>query len=236
MTEIGLNISWHSSLRIDGHAAFYIWTCFSLNHIILHIFTGCHVKWLSDCILKWLLLIALPLFVQTWLNTVYWLPSQWFVCLGSNIRRGGSMQDRRGHDEWRRDGAGATENVSWGFEKCGNGWIFVTVFTYRVASSGCFATFALQTELNIQWILLERACVTRMTHFPCSFGRDEVYFNDAWISRIKPDVGDNWRLKVRRIWSSWCCTLSVAFSYGARFVFYPLNNYIVSKYRSVRLF
>uniref|UniRef100_A0A3Q2Y2P7 Protein Hook homolog 3 n=1 Tax=Hippocampus comes TaxID=109280 RepID=A0A3Q2Y2P7_HIPCM len=28
---------------------------------------------------------------------------------------------------------------------------------------------------------------------------DEVYFNDAWISRIKPDVGDNW---------------SVVFSYG----------------------
>lgn len=26
--------------------------------------------------------------------------------------------------------------------------------------------------------------------------RDLVYFNDAWISRIKPDVGDNWRLKV----------------------------------------
>lgn len=26
--------------------------------------------------------------------------------------------------------------------------------------------------------------------------RDLVYFNEAWISRIKPDVGDNWRLKV----------------------------------------
>uniref|UniRef100_A0A4W6DG69 Protein Hook homolog 3 n=1 Tax=Lates calcarifer TaxID=8187 RepID=A0A4W6DG69_LATCA len=25
---------------------------------------------------------------------------------------------------------------------------------------------------------------------------DVVYFNDAWISRIKPEVGDNWRLKV----------------------------------------
>lgn len=23
-----------------------------------------------------------------------------------------------------------------------------------------------------------------------------MYFNDAWISRIKPEVGDNWRLKV----------------------------------------
>ncbi|XP_019738132.1 protein Hook homolog 3 isoform X1 [Hippocampus comes] len=28
---------------------------------------------------------------------------------------------------------------------------------------------------------------------------DEVYFNDAWISRIKPDVGDNWRLKVSNL-------------------------------------
>ncbi|XP_077592987.1 protein Hook homolog 3 isoform X2 [Stigmatopora nigra] len=28
---------------------------------------------------------------------------------------------------------------------------------------------------------------------------DEVYFNDAWITRIKPDVGDNWRLKVSNL-------------------------------------
>uniref|UniRef100_A0AAQ5YVT4 Calponin-homology (CH) domain-containing protein n=1 Tax=Amphiprion ocellaris TaxID=80972 RepID=A0AAQ5YVT4_AMPOC len=28
---------------------------------------------------------------------------------------------------------------------------------------------------------------------------DIVYFNDAWISRIKPDVGDNWRLKVSNL-------------------------------------
>ncbi|XP_061603761.1 protein Hook homolog 3 isoform X3 [Phyllopteryx taeniolatus] len=28
---------------------------------------------------------------------------------------------------------------------------------------------------------------------------DEVYFNDSWISRIKPDVGDNWRLKVSNL-------------------------------------
>uniref|UniRef100_A0A672JGD4 Protein Hook homolog 3 n=1 Tax=Salarias fasciatus TaxID=181472 RepID=A0A672JGD4_SALFA len=28
---------------------------------------------------------------------------------------------------------------------------------------------------------------------------DVVYFNDAWISRIKPDVGDNWRLKVSNL-------------------------------------
>ncbi|GAA6229539.1 protein Hook homolog 3 isoform X1 [Lates japonicus] len=28
---------------------------------------------------------------------------------------------------------------------------------------------------------------------------DVVYFNDAWISRIKPEVGDNWRLKVSNL-------------------------------------
>ncbi|XP_047425428.1 protein Hook homolog 3 isoform X4 [Mugil cephalus] len=28
---------------------------------------------------------------------------------------------------------------------------------------------------------------------------DIVYFNDAWISRIKPEVGDNWRLKVSNL-------------------------------------
>ncbi|XP_075885203.1 protein Hook homolog 3 isoform X2 [Nelusetta ayraudi] len=28
---------------------------------------------------------------------------------------------------------------------------------------------------------------------------DLVYFNDAWISRIKPDVGDNWRLKISNL-------------------------------------
>ncbi|XP_067340228.1 protein Hook homolog 3 isoform X2 [Channa argus] len=28
---------------------------------------------------------------------------------------------------------------------------------------------------------------------------DVVYFNDTWISRIKPDVGDNWRLKVSNL-------------------------------------
>ncbi|XP_061887140.1 protein Hook homolog 3 isoform X2 [Entelurus aequoreus] len=28
---------------------------------------------------------------------------------------------------------------------------------------------------------------------------DLVYFSDAWISRIKPDVGDNWRLKVSNL-------------------------------------
>uniref|UniRef100_A0A8C3ATJ5 Protein Hook homolog 3 n=1 Tax=Cyclopterus lumpus TaxID=8103 RepID=A0A8C3ATJ5_CYCLU len=28
---------------------------------------------------------------------------------------------------------------------------------------------------------------------------DLVYFNDAWISRVKPEVGDNWRLKVRTL-------------------------------------
>ncbi|XP_069560075.1 protein Hook homolog 3 isoform X4 [Brachyistius frenatus] len=28
---------------------------------------------------------------------------------------------------------------------------------------------------------------------------DMVYFNDAWISRIKPEVGDNWRLKVSNL-------------------------------------
>lgn len=31
--------------------------------------------------------------------------------------------------------------------------------------------------------------------------RDVVYFSDAWISRIKPDVGDNWRLKVNMTYS-----------------------------------
>ncbi|XP_026874621.2 protein Hook homolog 3 isoform X4 [Electrophorus electricus] len=28
---------------------------------------------------------------------------------------------------------------------------------------------------------------------------DVVYFNDSWISRIKPDVGDNWRLKISNL-------------------------------------
>ncbi|XP_026029833.1 protein Hook homolog 3 isoform X1 [Astatotilapia calliptera] len=28
---------------------------------------------------------------------------------------------------------------------------------------------------------------------------DVVYFSDAWISRIKPDVGDNWRLKISNL-------------------------------------
>ncbi|XP_073333898.1 protein Hook homolog 3 isoform X1 [Pagrus major] len=28
---------------------------------------------------------------------------------------------------------------------------------------------------------------------------DIVYFNDAWISRIKPEVGDNWRLKISNL-------------------------------------
>uniref|UniRef100_A0A665X919 Protein Hook homolog 3 n=1 Tax=Echeneis naucrates TaxID=173247 RepID=A0A665X919_ECHNA len=28
---------------------------------------------------------------------------------------------------------------------------------------------------------------------------DVVYFNDTWISRIKPEVGDNWRLKVSNL-------------------------------------
>ncbi|XP_037548144.1 protein Hook homolog 3 [Nematolebias whitei] len=28
---------------------------------------------------------------------------------------------------------------------------------------------------------------------------DLVYFNDAWISRIKPDAGDNWRLKISNL-------------------------------------
>uniref|UniRef100_A0A8C1Z5P8 Hook microtubule tethering protein 3 n=1 Tax=Cyprinus carpio TaxID=7962 RepID=A0A8C1Z5P8_CYPCA len=29
--------------------------------------------------------------------------------------------------------------------------------------------------------------------------RDGMYFTDAWISRIKPDVGDNWRLKISNL-------------------------------------
>ncbi|XP_068190307.1 protein Hook homolog 3 isoform X2 [Antennarius striatus] len=28
---------------------------------------------------------------------------------------------------------------------------------------------------------------------------DAVYFNDAWINRIKPEVGDNWRLKISNL-------------------------------------
>lgn len=28
---------------------------------------------------------------------------------------------------------------------------------------------------------------------------DMVYFSDSWISRIKPDVGDNWRLKISNL-------------------------------------
>uniref|UniRef100_A0A3Q3XL51 Protein Hook homolog 3 n=1 Tax=Mola mola TaxID=94237 RepID=A0A3Q3XL51_MOLML len=28
---------------------------------------------------------------------------------------------------------------------------------------------------------------------------DAAYFNDAWISRIKPEVGDNWRLKISNL-------------------------------------
>ncbi|RXN23713.1 Hook -like protein [Labeo rohita] len=28
---------------------------------------------------------------------------------------------------------------------------------------------------------------------------DGMYFNDAWISRIKPEVGDNWRLKISNL-------------------------------------
>ncbi|KAL0963224.1 hypothetical protein UPYG_G00351360 [Umbra pygmaea] len=28
---------------------------------------------------------------------------------------------------------------------------------------------------------------------------DVVYFNDSWISRIKPEVGDNWRLKISNL-------------------------------------
>uniref|UniRef100_A0A8C8DKT2 Hook microtubule tethering protein 3 n=1 Tax=Oryzias sinensis TaxID=183150 RepID=A0A8C8DKT2_9TELE len=31
------------------------------------------------------------------------------------------------------------------------------------------------------------------------FSRDGGYFSDAWISRIKPEVGDNWRLKVSNL-------------------------------------
>ncbi|KAL3041517.1 hypothetical protein OYC64_019661 [Pagothenia borchgrevinki] len=28
---------------------------------------------------------------------------------------------------------------------------------------------------------------------------DAVYFNDAWLSRVKPEVGDNWRLKISNL-------------------------------------
>lgn len=37
--------------------------------------------------------------------------------------------------------------------------------------------------------------------FLSEISRDVVYFSDAWISRIKPDVGDNWRLKVNMTYS-----------------------------------
>lgn len=39
-------------------------------------------------------------------------------------------------------------------------------------------------------------CAVLLTVVITTRCRDLVYFNDAWISRIKPDVGDNWRLKV----------------------------------------
>uniref|UniRef100_A0A8C6V6G7 Hook microtubule tethering protein 3 n=1 Tax=Neogobius melanostomus TaxID=47308 RepID=A0A8C6V6G7_9GOBI len=38
--------------------------------------------------------------------------------------------------------------------------------------------------------------ITVPSYFLFLFHRDSQYFNDAWISRIKPEVGDNWRLKV----------------------------------------
>ncbi|KAK1884154.1 Protein Hook like 3 [Dissostichus eleginoides] len=28
---------------------------------------------------------------------------------------------------------------------------------------------------------------------------DAVYFNDVWLSRVKPEVGDNWRLKISNL-------------------------------------
>uniref|UniRef100_A0A8C5GYU1 Calponin-homology (CH) domain-containing protein n=1 Tax=Gouania willdenowi TaxID=441366 RepID=A0A8C5GYU1_GOUWI len=39
-----------------------------------------------------------------------------------------------------------------------------------------------------------------VSHFGSLCGSsDAVYFNDAWISRIKPEVGDNWRLKISNL-------------------------------------
>lgn len=47
----------------------------------------------------------------------------------------------------------------------------------------CFGCYHILCLLIIIFHLLE-------------FSRDGGYFSDAWISRIKPEVGDNWRLKV----------------------------------------
>ena len=53
----------------------------------------------------------------------------------------------------------------------------------------CFLYYIYKRKPNVLLFLLS------------SSFRDIVYFSDAWIGRIKPEVGDNWRLKVRIIWS-----------------------------------
>uniref|UniRef100_A0A667WM53 Protein Hook homolog 3 n=1 Tax=Myripristis murdjan TaxID=586833 RepID=A0A667WM53_9TELE len=54
---------------------------------------------------------------------------------------------------------------------------------------------------SVSFVVIYHSFFCRFTPFShvFDFCRDSVYFNDSWISRIKSEVGDNWRLKVSNL-------------------------------------
>lgn len=53
---------------------------------------------------------------------------------------------------------------------------------------------------------------------------DGMYFNDAWISRIKPEVGDNWRLKVFVCSQSHLCSHVLPIFHFVCVLFFQISN------------
>lgn len=93
----------------------------------------------------------------------------------------------------------------------------VTDWCWQVLTSSLLRSRRLEWRLHVRpwkiwqvaspWPRLSRKCMflfhnikvlwnTASLLIPVLRYRDVVYFNDTWISRIKPEVGDNWRLKV----------------------------------------
>uniref|UniRef100_A0A671MCA2 Calponin-homology (CH) domain-containing protein n=1 Tax=Sinocyclocheilus anshuiensis TaxID=1608454 RepID=A0A671MCA2_9TELE len=59
---------------------------------------------------------------------------------------------------------------------------------------GCIQTFAVEAPCSAVDEMTSGVAMAQVLQ-----KIDGMYFTDAWISRIKPDVGDNWRLKISNL-------------------------------------
>ena len=146
---------------------------------------------------EWTLAILNPVFIA-------------FSSPGPDVWRGGTMQDSGRPHQWGRHGPSPPENVSLKPQvptsrvQSDDTCLFQTIPRVSFSSNSSFiaSTHMLcekrdhKVRPSCPMCGVVLSFLTSPPPNPNSRFRDLVYFSDSWIARIKPDVGDNWRLKV----------------------------------------